>query len=117
MVVVLRQQDDAVADADPPRARGDVGEQDLRRGAVRVVAQVGVLDGPDAVEAGLLGEQGAQPLRALADLDEACMYLRRGARGDGARAGALLQAAVGQFEAIGMSGWIRRAEALRGALG
>jgi hypothetical protein len=59
---------------------------------------------------GVLDEQGARPLRAIADFDEAWMYLRRAERGDRGRALPLLDAAVGQFESIGMPGWVRRAE-------
>jgi class 3 adenylate cyclase/tetratricopeptide (TPR) repeat protein len=61
----------------------------------------------------VLHEQGARPLRAVADFDEALMYARRGAPGDRERALRLLDLAVPQFEAIGMPGWIRRAEELR----
>jgi len=61
----------------------------------------------------VLDEQGARPLRALVDLDEAWMEIRRGLHGDRDRARALLDAACEQFQAIGMPGWIERAEALR----
>jgi class 3 adenylate cyclase len=60
----------------------------------------------------VLDEQGARPLRARADLDEALMYVRRGAAGDAQRAAPLLEAAIEQFRAIGMPGWIQRAEEL-----
>jgi tetratricopeptide (TPR) repeat protein len=60
----------------------------------------------------VLDEQGARPLRAVVDLDEALMYCRRGARGDIESAQPLLDAALQQFHALGMTGWIRRAEAL-----
>jgi tetratricopeptide (TPR) repeat protein len=60
----------------------------------------------------VLDEQGARPLRARTDLDEALMYLRRGAAGDAQRAAPLLEAAIEQFQAIGMPGWIKRAEEL-----
>jgi hypothetical protein len=60
----------------------------------------------------VLDEQGARPLRAITDFDEAWMYTRRGARGDQKRALPLLDAAAAQFEAIGMPGWVRRAEEL-----
>jgi len=56
-------------------------------------------------------EQGARPFRAISDYDEALMYLRRGADGDSDRARPLLAAAAEQFSKLGMSGWIRRAEA------
>jgi hypothetical protein len=61
----------------------------------------------------VLDEQGARPLRAIADFDEAVMYQRRGAGfvvGPGSR---LLQAAVEQFEALDMTGWARRAHMTR----
>jgi tetratricopeptide (TPR) repeat protein len=60
----------------------------------------------------VLEEQGARPLRAIADLDEALMYVRRGAAGDKSRARSLLKAAIDQFRSLGMTGWLRRAEGL-----
>lgn len=57
----------------------------------------------------VLEEQGARPLRALVDYDEALMWLRRGAPADAARAKLLLAAARRQFVAIGMPGWTHRA--------
>jgi class 3 adenylate cyclase/tetratricopeptide (TPR) repeat protein len=60
----------------------------------------------------VLDEQGARPLRAIVDYDEALMYARRAAAGDAASARPLLEAALAQFRALGMSGWIRRAEYL-----
>jgi tetratricopeptide (TPR) repeat protein len=65
----------------------------------------------------VLTEQGARPLLAIADYDEALMYVRRGEPGDAALARPLLDAARRQFEAIGMVGWLRRADELAGALG
>ncbi len=65
----------------------------------------------------VLDEQGARPLRALVDLDEAWMEVRRGPHGDRDRARALLDVACEQFQAIGMPGWIERAEALRASVG
>ncbi len=59
----------------------------------------------------VLDEQGARPLRAITDYDEAPMYLRRGDAGDLARARPLLDVALNQFREIGMTGWIRRAQA------
>ena len=41
------------------------------------------------------------------------MEVRRGRTGDRERALALLDAARGPFESIGMPGWLRRAEELR----
>jgi len=61
----------------------------------------------------VLDEQGARPLRAITDFDEAWMEVRRGGAGDRQRALALLDAARGPFESIGMPGWLRRAEDLR----
>ncbi|HBZ72853.1 MAG TPA: hypothetical protein DEP35_25220, partial [Deltaproteobacteria bacterium] len=61
----------------------------------------------------VLDEQGARPLRAITDFDEAWMELRRGRDGDRTRALALLDAARGPFESIGMPGWLRRADELR----
>jgi len=60
-----------------------------------------------------LDRQGARPLRAITDFDEAWMYIRRAAPGDASRAGPLLDAALEQFQEIGMPGWIRRADTLR----
>jgi hypothetical protein len=60
----------------------------------------------------VLDEQGARPLRAITDFDEAWMYLRRGLRTDRARAAGLLDAAVAQFDSIGMPGWVERAKTL-----
>jgi tetratricopeptide (TPR) repeat protein len=57
-----------------------------------------------------LDEQGARPLRAITDFDEAQMYLRRGSPGDANRAEPLLAAALRQFRKLGMTGWILRAE-------
>ncbi|HKN01146.1 MAG TPA: AAA family ATPase [Candidatus Binataceae bacterium] len=56
-------------------------------------------------------EQGFRPLRAIADYDEALMYLRRGLAGDAQRAQPFLDAAVSQFRTLGMTGWIKRAAA------
>ncbi len=60
----------------------------------------------------VLQEQGARPLLAIADFDEAWMYIRRNAPGDKERARRLLDAAIAQFKSIGMTGWLRRAEGL-----
>jgi len=61
----------------------------------------------------VLDEQGARPLRAITDFDEAWMEVRRSGAGDGKRALRLLDAACGRFTSIGMPGWLRRAEELR----
>jgi hypothetical protein len=55
-----------------------------------------------------LDAQGARPLRAIVDFDEALMHQRAGHR-DVAQP--LLQAAVDQFTWLAMSGWLRRAAA------
>ncbi|HEV3362592.1 MAG TPA: hypothetical protein VG795_00365, partial [Acidimicrobiia bacterium] len=60
----------------------------------------------------VLDEEGSRPLRALCDFDEALMYARRGDAGDAARARPLLAAGRRQFEDIGMTGWVRRADEL-----
>jgi class 3 adenylate cyclase/tetratricopeptide (TPR) repeat protein len=62
----------------------------------------------------VLTEQGALPLLAVCDFDEALMYLRRREAGDVDRARPLLAAARHQFEDIGMLGWIHRVDELRG---
>jgi DNA-binding SARP family transcriptional activator len=58
-----------------------------------------------------LDAQGARPLRAIVDFDEALMHQRAG-RPDQARP--LLEAAAEQFVRLGMTGWLRRAEAAGG---
>jgi DNA-binding SARP family transcriptional activator len=56
----------------------------------------------------ILDAQGARPLRAIVDFDEALLHRRAGRR-DAARP--LLDAAVGEFARLGMTGWLRRAAA------
>ena len=58
-----------------------------------------------------LDGQGARPLRAIVDFDEALMR-RRAGRPDAARP--LLDTAVDQFARLGMTGWLRRAKAAGG---
>jgi hypothetical protein len=65
----------------------------------------------------VLAGQSAAPLLAVCDFDEALMYARRGQPGDVDIAKPLLNAAREQFEAIGMTGWIRRADELEARLG
>jgi hypothetical protein len=65
----------------------------------------------------VLDEQGARPLRAIVDYDEALMYERRGADGDRERARPLLDAALAQMREIGMTGWVKRAEELLEGVG
>ena len=60
----------------------------------------------------VLTDQGAHPLLAIVDYDEALMYARQGGPGDAEAAQTLLQPARAQFEAIGMNGWVRRADEL-----
>jgi tetratricopeptide (TPR) repeat protein len=103
--------------------REKVVEPDFRYGAVDgrlSLARLCALSGrfEEAAEwfAGaraVLEEQGARPLRAVADYDEALMYARRAADGDRERALPLLDAALAQFREIGMTGWVRRGEDLR----
>ncbi|MCP5055368.1 MAG: hypothetical protein GY937_01435 [bacterium] len=57
----------------------------------------------------VLGAQGARPLRAIADFEEALMYLRRDGVADRTRARPLLDSALRRFDSIGMPGWRRRA--------
>lgn len=57
----------------------------------------------------VLTEQGARPLLAIADYDEAQM---EAGRGDGARVRQRLDSARLEFEAMGMTGWINRADQL-----
>ena len=60
----------------------------------------------------VLDEQGALPLLAITDYDEALMNVRLGEPGGLARARPLLDSARHQFEEIGMTGWLRRADQL-----
>ncbi|MGH8972822.1 MAG: hypothetical protein ACRD0C_06415, partial [Acidimicrobiia bacterium] len=61
-------------------------------------------------------QQGSRPLLAIVDYDEALMYARRSEPGDSEWARPLLDAARAQFETIGMTGWLRRAEELEARL-
>jgi hypothetical protein len=61
----------------------------------------------------VLDEQGARPLRAISDYDEALMWVRRAEPGDAARARPILETALAQFRALGMPGWERRGLDLR----
>ncbi|HTQ93610.1 MAG TPA: hypothetical protein VMK84_29365, partial [Streptosporangiaceae bacterium] len=85
---------------------------DLRLSLARLCALDGRLDEADHwfAQARLaLEEQGARPLRAIADFDQALMRIRAGQPG---QARSALDAAAGQFRRIGMTGWLRRAEDL-----
>lgn len=65
----------------------------------------------------VLEEQGARPLRAICDHDEALALVRHsrktGVPLERERVLALLAEALAQFEDIGMTGWIERAKSLR----
>ena len=52
----------------------------------------------------VLTEQGARPLRAIVDYEEALIYHRRGGPGDKEPAAPLLEAALRQFHELGMTG-------------
>ncbi|MEX1253735.1 MAG: AAA family ATPase [Dehalococcoidia bacterium] len=87
--------------------------QDGRLSVARLCALAGRYD--EAVDwfaqaRAVLDEQGARPLRAVVDADEALMCQRRGQR---ERAAPLWDAALQQFREIGMTGWVRRAEELQ----
>ena len=58
----------------------------------------------------VLAGQGARPLLAITDHDEARLYARRRAPGDDGRARALLDSCRRKFESLGMTGWLRRSE-------
>jgi tetratricopeptide (TPR) repeat protein len=85
---------------------------DLRLSLARLCALDGRLDEADhwfAQARLVLEEQGARPLRAIADFDQALMYTRAGRP---RQARPFLDAAAGQFRRTGMTGWLRRAEEL-----
>ena len=85
---------------------------DLRLSLARLCALDGRLDEADhwfAQARLVLEEQEAQPLRAIADFDQALMLTRAGRH---RQAGPYLNAAVGQFQQVGMTGWLRRARQL-----
>ena len=92
---------------------------DGRLGLAQVCALTGRHDEArrwfDAARA-VLTEQKATPLLAMCDFDEALMYVRRGSPGDTDHARPLLEVAHKQFESIGMTGWIRRAQEVAGTL-
>jgi tetratricopeptide (TPR) repeat protein len=60
----------------------------------------------------VLDEQGARPLRAIADFDEALMHQRREDADGYSRARPFLDGAIELFRILGMTGWTRRAEQL-----
>ena len=85
---------------------------DLRLSLPRLCALDGRLDEADhwfAQARLILEEQEARPLQAIADFEQALMYARAGQHH---HARPPLDAAIGQFQQIGMTGWLRRAEQL-----
>jgi hypothetical protein len=85
---------------------------DLRLSLARLCALDGRLDEADhwfAQARLVLDEQGARPLRAITDFDQALMRIRAGQPG---QARPWMDAAAGQFQRIGMTGWLRLAEEL-----
>jgi len=85
---------------------------DLRLSLARLCALDGRLDEADhwfAQARQVLEEQGARPLRAVADFDQALMRIRAG---QPRQARPSLDAAAAQFGRLGMTGWLRRAEEL-----
>ena len=89
---------------------------DMRLSLARLCALDGRLDEADhwfAQARLVLEEQGARPLRAIADFDQALMHTRAGRP---RQARPCLDAAAAQFQRIGMTGWLRRAEKLALAL-
>ena len=82
---------------------------DLRLSLARLCALDRRLDEADhwfAQARLVLEEQQARPLRAIADFDQALMLTRAGRH---RQARPYLNAAIGQFQRIGMTGWLRRA--------
>jgi tetratricopeptide (TPR) repeat protein len=65
----------------------------------------------------VLEEEGARPLRAVVDFEEALALARRRGPGDREQALGLLAAALERFEPLGMTGWVRRARELEDELG
>ncbi|MGH9036341.1 MAG: hypothetical protein ACRD0O_11305, partial [Acidimicrobiia bacterium] len=93
---------------------------DGRLALVRICALTGRHDEAQkwfADARGVLTQEGARPLLAIADYDEALMHVRRGGPGDAEDARPCLERARAQFEDLGMTGWIRRAEELSQRLG
>lgn len=89
---------------------------DIRLSLARLCALDGRLDEANdwfGQARSVLEEQGARPLRAVVDYDEALMYARAGRS---TRARPPLDAAIAAFELIGMAGWLRRAAELDASL-
>ncbi len=93
---------------------------DMRLSLARVMALRGRVDEATQLfeesRVALL-ETDARALLPVVDFDEAVMHSRLGAAGDLELARARLAAATKEFEAIGMPGWLRRAELLAADLG
>ena len=85
---------------------------DLRLALARLCAVDGRLEEADhwfGQARSVLQEQGARPLRAIVDFDQALMNTRAGRMACARRP---LDAAINQFQQIGMTGWLRQAEQL-----
>jgi class 3 adenylate cyclase/tetratricopeptide (TPR) repeat protein len=65
----------------------------------------------------VLADEGARPMLAICDYDEALMFARRTGPGDSEAARPLLESARRQFEELGMTGWLRRSGELARRLG
>jgi hypothetical protein len=65
----------------------------------------------------VLAEQGARPLLAVVDFDEARLHAGSPSPADQARARSLADTARAQFEALAMTGWVGRADDLSRRLG
>jgi tetratricopeptide (TPR) repeat protein len=61
----------------------------------------------------VLDEQGARPLRAIADFDQALMYIRAPRESAPEKTQMLLESAAAQFRELEMNGWLKRAEQLQ----
>jgi DNA-binding CsgD family transcriptional regulator len=108
------------------KLRDEIIAPDFRQPSVdarRSLAHICALGG-DAAEAarwfsksrGALDEQGARPLRAIVDFEEAFDLMHRRGDADVSRAEALAGAALATFRKLDMRGWVNRAEALRGEI-
>jgi DNA-binding SARP family transcriptional activator/tetratricopeptide (TPR) repeat protein len=85
---------------------------DMRLSLARLCAVDGRLEEADhwfGQARSVLEEQGARPLRAIVDFDQALMNTRAGHMACARRH---LDAAISQFQQIGMTGWLRQAEQL-----
>src|SRR5262249_24035111 len=103
----------AVRDVLEPDFRGPMA--DMRLSMARLQALCG--DDQEAsawfqASRDALDETGARTLRAVVDFDEALLHRRLGAQGDVRLARGRLTSAIGEFEAMKMRGWLKRAHAL-----